>query len=193
MPHTQARDPAAAGSGARDPAWQGAGERFPFLLHMWDTEALSGHRRGYFDSPVLFCDPLPSLPPPFRPFWAHPQSRRPPSLLPWALPLLRGGRAPSLPSNHSYFQEGGCRWRGFSKQTQDFGERGGPAGGEVDRLWNVTGGRRVRVQVGLVMPSQPSSSELLFPSGLAHRDSIPASLPRCECHRMGGTHSHSGS
>jgi hypothetical protein len=86
----------------------------------------------------------------------HPASPSPLlPLLPWASPLVRG-QALSLSSNHSYFQEGG--WRGFSKQIQDFGVRGGPAGGEADKLWNVPRRRRLRVQgVCLLMPSQPAS------------------------------------
>lgn len=55
--------------------------------------------------------------------------RLPPSLLRWASALLRGGRAPSLSSNHSYFQEGGVWVEGFLQTNPRLRSVRGPAWG----------------------------------------------------------------
>lgn len=85
---------------------------------------------------------------------------------PPSLPLSFPGPHPSsaLPASHpttAISRKGECGWRGFSKQTQGFGVRGGQARGEADRLWNVPGRRRARVLGGLAMPSQPCPREVL--------------------------------
>lgn len=123
---------------------------------------------------LRFDFPFPTLRPPFgfsphfsRSLWAH--SYMPP-LLPLSFPGPHPSSAAGLPASHpttAISRKGECGRRGFSKQTQGFGVRGGQAGGETDRLPECPRQEEGEGPRGSSHVFQPCPGELLFLSTLA--------------------------
>lgn len=152
LPHSQARDRPGLGV---------PGRVFPFCPTSGKLRQKAGLEEADFtfqphSSAPWCCYSNPSDPP------GHTPSGR---LPPCASPLLRGGQAPSLSSNHSYFQEGGVWVEGFLQTNPRLHSAMGARLGE-----KLTGSGMFQAgegSWGLAMPFQACPTELLFLSARA--------------------------